>query len=108
LKYWHQHALHNAVQFGDLEFSKVEFLAALQSIRNRTFRKATILSAWKKAGLFPFEPEMVFKKMKEFDVVESTTETVRPVTRPVTPPSKPFTQPPTTATRAAHSKYLDM
>jgi hypothetical protein len=40
--------------------------------------KSTILSAWKKAGLFPFQPTTVINKMKLFDAPE----------RPVTPPQQ--------------------
>jgi len=99
-KHWHQVCLHEAVTFGDIEFSKVEFLSAFEKMRKQTFKKSTILSAWKKAGLFPFQPTIVIDKMKLFDSPE----------RPVTPPqqiSQPFMNTPTTRDRPAHRKYLE-
>lgn len=57
-KHWHEICLHEAVAFGDIEFSKVEFLAAFEVMRKHTFKRGTILSAWKKAGLYPFQPSI--------------------------------------------------
>jgi hypothetical protein len=105
-KHWHQVCLHEAVAFGDIEFSKVEFLAAFETMRKQTFKKSTILSAWKKAGLFPFQPTTVINKMKLFDAPE----------RPVTPPQQtapyrpyqgPFQKTPATRDRPAHQAYLE-
>jgi hypothetical protein len=103
-KHWHQVCLHEAVAFGDIEFSKVEFLAAFEKMRKQTFKRSTILSAWKKAGLYPLQPDIVLNKMKLFD----------PPERPVTPPQQiyqpyqgPFQKTPSTRDRPAHQAYLE-
>ena len=59
-----------------------------------------ILSSWKKAGLFPYCPEVVIKKMKVFDSP----------TRPITPPQQialPFANTPLTRDRPAFQQYLE-
>jgi len=102
-KHWHQICLHEAVAFGDIEFSKVEFLAAFEAMRKQTFKKTTILSAWKKAGLYPFQPDIVIDKMKLFNSE-----------RPITPPQQiyqpfqgPFQKTPATRDRPTHQTYLE-
>ena len=103
-KHWHQVALHEAVQYGALEFTKQDFLANFQRIHERTFKRKTILSAWEKAGLFPFNPALVKSKIAAFqsEVVQVAPE------RPITPPPKPepFQQTPTTEMHQAHMEYL--
>jgi len=46
-------------------------------MRKQTFKKTTILSAWKKAGLYPFQLDIVIDKMKLFNLE-----------RPITPPQQ--------------------
>ncbi|KFA79379.1 hypothetical protein S40288_11810 [Stachybotrys chartarum IBT 40288] len=46
-----------------MAFNKADFLFYLQEIRNRTFKKSTILSAWKKCGFFPPDPLVVLDKL---------------------------------------------
>ena len=36
-------------------------------MRTRTFKQPTILSAWRKAGLYPFNPDIILSKMKNFE-----------------------------------------
>ena len=64
LKHWHQIAITDSIQYGDLDFTKMEFLSAYQTMRDRTFKSKTILSAWQKTGLFPFQPSVILDKMK--------------------------------------------
>ena len=75
-KHYHSCAVEDAVRNGDIEFSKTTFLAAFQTIHNKTFQKTTILSAWKNASLFPFNPSIVINKMK---VLEPLPRTPSPV-----------------------------
>ncbi|KAJ5052494.1 hypothetical protein J3E72DRAFT_389724 [Bipolaris maydis] len=42
----------------------VEFLYAIKGIRAATFKQRTILHAWEKAGIFPYNPEIVLKKLQ--------------------------------------------
>jgi DDE superfamily endonuclease len=103
-KHWHQVALYKAVQYSALKFTKQDFLAAFQRIHKRTFKRKTILSAWEKASLFPFNPALVKSKMAAFqsEAIQVASE------RPETPPPKPqpFQQTPTTETHQAYMEYL--
>lgn len=62
-KQWHQHILYREIADGATDFSKTDFLFHLQEIRERTFRKKTILSAWEKCGLFPHDPAKVLNNL---------------------------------------------
>jgi hypothetical protein len=86
-KHWHQVHLHEAVRYGALEFTKLDFLAAFQWIHERKFKRKTILSVWEKGGFLPFNPALVQGKMAVFD---SQAAQVAPM-RPLTPP--PILQP---------------
>ena len=117
LKHWHQVALHDSIQYGDLEFSKIEFLNAYQKMRDRTFKSTVILSAWRKVGLIKFDPDEVYRRMKHWEPEQPVPE------RPITPVReymaqsdqasidhsfKPFQTTPTSANREAHRMYLHM
>jgi hypothetical protein len=108
LKHWHQEDIFNKIQYGNISYDKVDFLNGFQKIRNNTFKSRSILSAWHKAGLFPFNPEIVYSKLKEFEAekVAKEAQVLSPLI-PRTPSPKPFQQPPITCNRSAHSKYLD-
>ena len=93
-KHWHQVCLHEAVRFGALEFTKLDFLAAFQQIHEQTFKKKTILSAWEKAGLFPLNPALAKRKIAGFESQPPQVASERPVTPPPNP--KPFWSTPTT------------
>lgn len=41
-------------------------------MRNRTFKKAIIQSAFRKAGLYPYNPSAVLAKLQEFSTPERT------------------------------------
>ncbi|KJZ69539.1 hypothetical protein HIM_11081 [Hirsutella minnesotensis 3608] len=74
-KYWHQQVLYREVADGATDFKKTDFLFHLQEVRNRTFKKATILSAWQKCGLFPHNPSIVLDELQ--DALSSLTQVVR-------------------------------
>ena len=114
MKHWHQMELHAAIQFGDLQFSKVDFLNVFQKIRNNTFKAKTIYSAWRKSGLVPYKPDVVFKVMENFESTSisastsASTSVVQAPIRPVTPPnSQPFQKRPLTRDRPAHEAYIN-
>ncbi|KJZ70343.1 hypothetical protein HIM_10272 [Hirsutella minnesotensis 3608] len=73
-KHWHQQVLYREIADGATDFNKTDFLYHLQEIRNRTFKKATILSAWEKCGLFPFDPNVVLDKLQ--DALSSLTQEI--------------------------------
>ena len=65
LKHYHAEAIDAAVRSRDAEFSKVEFLARITTIRKQAFKKNTILSSFRKTGLIPYNPSVVLNKLQE-------------------------------------------
>jgi hypothetical protein len=72
-KHYHKQAVEAATRTGCTDFNKVEFLNTIDSIRQQTFKKRTILSAWEQAGLCPYNPEIVFQKLES-----SQSQTLQP------------------------------
>ena len=58
-KWYHKRAVEYAVRSGAHDFNKVEFLYEIKTIREQTFKLKTILSGWRKAGLWPYNPAAV-------------------------------------------------
>ncbi|KAM4058298.1 hypothetical protein HRG_006688 [Hirsutella rhossiliensis] len=73
-KHWHQQVVYREVADGASDFGKTDFLYHLQEIRNRTFKKHTMLSTWEKCGLFPHKPSMVLDNLQ--DALSSLTKEV--------------------------------
>ncbi|KAF7566807.1 HTH-Tnp-Tc5 domain containing protein [Pyrenophora tritici-repentis] len=51
-KHWHAQAVDYATRTGSTAFNKVEFLAAIESIRAYTFKSRTIQKGWRDSGLY--------------------------------------------------------
>jgi hypothetical protein len=85
-------------------YTKVDFLAAFQQIHERMFKRKTILSAWEKAGLFPFNLALVEGKMAVFE----SQATQVPSEQPMTPPPilQLFQHTPTSQMHGVHMEYL--
>jgi len=64
-KHWHQEAIVASIANGNFEFAKDDFLAALQVIRERTFKKHTILRAWELCGIYPYNPDIVLDALPD-------------------------------------------
>jgi hypothetical protein len=52
-KHWHAEAVDQATRTGCTTFNKVEFMAAIESIRHHTFKRSTIRKGWHDTGLIP-------------------------------------------------------
>ena len=50
---------------GCTNFNKVEFLHAIKSIREKTFKGKSIRAGFRETGLIPYNPEIVIKKMRQ-------------------------------------------
>ena len=59
LKHYHTEALDLIVQDGCANITKIEFLSVIQEVRRKAFKEETILSAFKKSGLVPYNPLVV-------------------------------------------------
>ena len=56
LKHYHAKALDILVRDGCVTITKIEFLACIEGVRRQAFKKTTILSAFKKTGINPWNP----------------------------------------------------
>lgn len=70
-KHYHAKALDILVRDGVINITKIEFLSIIQDIRIKTFKKKTILSALKKTGISPFNPQLVIQIMKEREAIRT-------------------------------------
>jgi DDE superfamily endonuclease/Tc5 transposase DNA-binding domain len=66
-KHWHAKVVEDHMRRGSITFTKVEFLDEYSGIRSKTFKKETVLSAFKNCGLVPFNPYIVLDKIKEYE-----------------------------------------
>jgi hypothetical protein len=48
------------------KFNKIKFLAAIKSIREMTFKRASILAGFRECRLIPYNPAIVLKKITEY------------------------------------------
>jgi len=88
LKHYHSEAIDYATRTGCSDFNKIEFLSALRSIRLQAFKESTILSAFRKTGLIPWNPDAVLSRLLENQTLHHRS--------PITPP--PPTIPPALST----------
>jgi hypothetical protein len=77
-KHWHAEAVDAATRTGCTSFNKVEFLAAIESIRHFTFKRRTIMKGWKETGLFPPNLAIIQSNIER----ESPTIVTQPATQP--------------------------
>lgn len=59
VKHRHQEALESCIRLGDGTFDKQDFSAHSQWIRDGTFTRGNVLSAWRTAGLVPYDPQLI-------------------------------------------------
>jgi DDE superfamily endonuclease len=93
-KHHHAKAVNYAIRTGCTDFNRLEFLAALPAIRKETFKPATIISAFKKTGLVPWDPKIVMDKVREaIRDEDDIAGQLKALNRPLTPPSNASYQP---------------
>jgi len=88
-KHYHRDIVARATRTGFGEFDKIEFLAAIKSIRNQTFKDITIKSAWRKTGIIPFKPSVVLDQLLPIEPPYESRYYDPSVGRPNTPPKLP-------------------
>ena len=64
LKHYHAKAVDTLVRDGCLNITKLEFLGMIEGIRKEAFKRNTIQSAFKKTGIYPFDPAPVLQKVE--------------------------------------------
>src|SRR5436190_19569176 len=73
-KHYHQEILENSIRFGGVDYKRTDFLASFQKMRDLIFKKTTICSAFRKSGLFPFNPSAVLERVQEFSTPERSLQ----------------------------------
>jgi hypothetical protein len=86
LKHYHAKAIDLIIREGCINITKLEFLGYIQEIRKQAFKRETILSAFRKTGIHPFNPQPVLQLV----------QTRNPQPRTPSPPPK-ITSSPVTA-----------
>lgn len=65
-KYHHAQATDDATRTGCTGFSRSEFLHAIQSIRDKTFKSSTIRKGFRQTDLIPYNPQEVLQRLREY------------------------------------------
>jgi hypothetical protein len=63
-KHWHKKAVQHAMRNLDIDYNVASFLRDLDGIRDDTFKRGTILGAFRKAGIWPINCDIALEKMK--------------------------------------------
>ena len=63
-KHHHAEGLDETVRDGGVDFDKLDFLAMFRRMHEKTFTRSTILSAWQKTGLIPYNPGVIIRKIQ--------------------------------------------
>jgi hypothetical protein len=90
-KHWQNIKLNEAIAQLDVEYHLKSFLRDLSWVREQTFKKETIMSAFRKSGMYPPSPTECIKLLKSF-------------TPPEAPPALPVL--PRTPTKAIHAESM--
>ena len=77
-KHYHAEAVDGAIRTGCSDFNKLELLAAITSIRQQAFKPSTNVSAFRKTGFIPYNPEIVLKRLQEYNAEPRTPSPLPP------------------------------
>lgn len=89
-KHYHAKALDLLVREGIEEITKLEFLSVIEDIRSKTFKSATIISSFKRTGIYPLNASVVLSKISQRHqqalraLPSSPTHTPEPLSSPPT------------------------
>lgn len=53
------------VRDGVTDITKLEFLGCIEAVRKQAFKSSTIISAFRKTGIWPFNPQPIIEKLHE-------------------------------------------
>ena len=75
LKHYHGEAIDYAVRTGNVEFNRIDFLAAFEGFRRSAFKTTTVLSAFRKTGIIPHNPQRVIAFLEEKQATNQPEDT---------------------------------
>ena len=81
MEHYHAEAVDNAIRLGDVDFNRLDFLAAFNQLCTKAFKSSTIKLSWEKTGLIPYNPEVVLTKFRALNtalppLLTSSLETI--------------------------------
>ncbi|KJK73638.1 hypothetical protein H634G_11103 [Metarhizium anisopliae BRIP 53293] len=65
LKHYHAKAIDLMARDGITQITKLEFLRCIESVRKQAFKPSTIISAFNKTGIYPFNPQPIIQDLTE-------------------------------------------
>jgi hypothetical protein len=71
LKHYHAKELDILIRDGLVNITKIEFLVVIQQARKQAFKEATNRAAFKKTGIWPFQPSIVLQVIQERQAVRT-------------------------------------
>lgn len=89
LKHYHRKAVEVMTRDGVPEITKLEFFSCIEEVRTLAFKESTIKSAFAKAGIWPFNPQLILQEVQQ-RVAEKTPS---PPPRDPLASSSPFSTP---------------
>jgi hypothetical protein len=90
-KHFHAKAVDDATRIGCGDFNKLEFLAAINGIRQHTFKKHSLLSSFQQYGIIPYNPQVAINKVQEYLPPEDPVRPVTPLNGFIEAPTTPWT-----------------
>jgi hypothetical protein len=103
LKHYFCKELDILVRDGLTSIGKLEFLSMIEGVRAQAFKRSTILSAFKKAGISPFNPQPILNDLTE----RAAKRTPTPPLQAEHPLSSPFKTPRTVRQFNSVTDYLE-
>ena len=103
-KHWHREQVDKATRTGCTNFNKIEFLAALNTIRKRTLTPNVIKNGFRLTGIWPLNPDIVLSKLPPSSP-EPSAQTATTLTSPA--PDLQPSNPPTPRTIRALTRTAE-
>jgi hypothetical protein len=75
-KHWHKKAVQHAMRSLDIDYNIASFFRDLAMIRTDTFKKGTIIGAFRDSGMWPINPQKALQKMKVYTPLERPEATL--------------------------------
>ncbi len=98
VKHYHRKIINKAVILEITRFPVVEFFETYSYIREQAFKRDTIISAFEKTGIYPYNPNKIVIPIRE-----KQQTAVRPITPP--PPAS-LSSPPPSSSPPSESQYI--
>jgi hypothetical protein len=64
-KHYHRQAIDKSLRLGIFDFNRLDFIAAFNEMRTKTFKSSTIISSFAETGLIPYNPEKVLAPLRK-------------------------------------------